>query len=383
MNSIAFPAITQDRRECRGALMSELTLKTEDQKWNALHSHEIATFFIRDKILREERDSEVINVKDLHLNDYGTLNLGDEELFFSPDGFRKLVDKLECGGASFLAKMDEDVRAFALNRIISNLPSQSIKIHTRKTSRGPTGRDREVFSVTGENFPDSAQSLELIDRIAANAPKESKVIWAYNPNKATVSYETILKLYDTETRIGDPHQASIRWLLRDAGFGSLLPSFKVYRHRCANMVLLSGKSYELPRAVHRGKMDTIQKSIEGAFNQSERFMTAFYNSWNIAGDVNARCRRVSADSQYYPGTSNQEYATQVFTQLIPKYKGLKISSDPKQTMNAYSQAFMVEPDRSFRGITNAITHASKDRPLHISDAMQEAAGNILHDLTLA
>lgn len=385
MNSTLIPPITLDRPEFQGVKMGALTAKTEDEKWNSLHSHDRAVEIITRAISSEERDNELIGTKDLKFTEDGKVAVGEEELFFSANGFKKLIEKLACGGSSFLMKTDPDVRAFALNRVIDNMPNIDIKLHTRKTRRqvklGESKDTREVFSVTGHLFPDSAQSLELIKRIADNSPEGSKVIWTYNPNKATVSYETVLKLYNEDTRIGDPHQASIRWLLRDAGFGSLLPQFKVYRHRCANMMLLGHNTYQLPRAVHRGKMSTINASIQNAFQNSERHMNAFYNAWHVADNATAQCKRITADPAHYPDTSDFEYAVKMFSQLIPKYKGLKLPSLKDEALvECYANAFTVEPRRSFRGVCNAITHASKDRPLHLASSMQEAAGDILHDL---
>lgn len=382
MNSVPISSITSDRPEYQAVKLGALAAQTEDEKWNALHTHDTAVKILTRAIKDEARDNHLMGTKDLVFTEDGKVKTGEGELSFSTNGFRKLVEKLACGGASFLMKADPDVRAFALNRVISNTPNMDVKVHTRATRRQlEGGNTREIFSVTGPQFPDSAQSLELIERIASNSPAGSKAIWTYDPNKATVSYETILKLYDQDTRIGDPHRASIRWLLRDAGFGSLLPQFKVYRHKCANLMMLSHTSYELPRAIHRGAMGTINLSIQNAFQSSEKHMDTFYNAWHIASNPSAKCRRISADPSHYPDMADDEYASAVFSQLIPKYKGLKIPSVKDDALEkVYTSAFLAEPHRSFKGICNAVTHASKDRALHVAEAMQEAAGNILYDL---
>lgn len=371
-----------------GKTLSELTLLKEEEKWESLESPVEAAEKAIQRIKSEERKEHVVDLKDLLFWDDGMFTSPFPPALFTKNGFKKLVNILSCGGASYLLKADPDVRAFALNRELEKRKDLKIKIHTRKSVNNDVGVGREIFSVTGENFPSGGTSLSLLEMLAENAPKDSKVIWNYNPNTATVSYETLIKMWDTNSyTVGDPHQGGVQWLLRDAGFGSVLPSFKVYRHACANMMMLTGKSFSLGRVVHRGSMDQILGSLNSTFNTCQTFMSDFHRMWGIALRPNARLGDLSADPKllYFSDPDytkpNASYPTYMYGTLISKYKDLAPTSLKNvDFLQMYTNAYLRDPQQNWQGILNGITHASKLVPLHIADDIQRTAGDILKSL---
>ena len=379
MNSVhsSYLSITPNRPTRASVSLKGLSRVDADQKWEALHTPERALSTIKHRIESEQREVDTVSSKDIRFRDDGIAIIGGEERMFSENGFKKLVQNLSCGGASFLLKTDPDIRALALNRFLDKRGESDLAFHTRTAGEG-----REVFSVTGPNFPTGGTALSLIEGIVARSPEESKAIYYYDPNVATVSYETVLKLFDREQyRIGDIHQGGVQWLLRDAGFGSILPSFKVYRHACANLMLMRGSTYDLGRAVHRGSMDTISANIQEAFDRATGFMDRFHALWVKASNKEAKVKRISAAPELY--ASPEVYAPEIYTRLLSSYKGLVLPNMKQdQQVSTYVKAFNEEPAYTWQGIINGITHAAKDRAIHISDNMQEAAGQILNDLTV-
>lgn len=386
--NVKYLGIVPEKPVHSGKTLSELTLLKEDEKWEALETPAEAAEKAIEKIKSENRKEHVVSVKDLKFWDNGTFTSPFPPAQFTKNGFKKLVNILSCGGASYLLKADPDVRAYALNRELKKRKDLKIKVHTRKTTNNPNYVSREIFSVTGEKFPSEGTSVSLLEKLAETAPKYSKAIWYYDPNTATVSYEALIKMWDRKSyTMGDPHQGGVQWLLRDAGFGSVLPSFKVYRHACANMMMLTGNSFNLGRVVHRGSMDQILGSLNSTFNSCHTFMDDFYRMWGIALKPNARLGYLSADPKLinFPEPDytvpKASYPTYMYDSLIRKYKGLA-PSGIKDPIQLYTKAYLRDPQQNWQGVINGITHASKLVPAHMADDIQSIAGDILKSLSL-
>jgi hypothetical protein len=384
--------ILKDRPNNRGVDMSKTVLLRQEEKWNSLPNIDLAVDQVNNIITAEERSTVSIKASELNMDDSGVLRI-DGGARFNTNGFKKFLTTISSNGASFLLKQDPDVRAFAVNRILSKREAE-IKVHTRNDHRG----GREIFSVTGPNFPEGS-SADILTGMSEAAPKGTKGVWDYNPNKATVQFEALLKTFDKEGyKIGDAHQAGIKWLLRDAGFGSILPMFVTYRHKCANMAMLQGDNFKLPRTVHRGSMDSINGRLKESFSAAQGMMEQFHAYWNLA-DGNAKLpgvgyatrymkgvmgasTRASGSSQYATTDHLWEYLDGMYGDLIKKYPDLSFSTRRK-SIDALSTGFREEPTFNWLGLVNGITAAARSADTDTKLALEGVAGNILQDLRAA
>jgi len=383
--------ISANKPERSGVDLKGIALLKEEEKWNAIPTIDEAVYSVNKIIKDEQRSTVVIPSNLISMDDEGKLNIQDG--LFTEEGFKKFLTTLNSRGASFLLECDPDVRAYAVNRMLSKRTSD-IKLHTRNNANG----GREVYSVTGPKFPDMNNAVNILNQLGSASPEGTKAVWSYNSNKATVRFETLLKGFGSESyRVGDVHKAGIKWLIRDSGFGSILPMFIAYRHRCANMAMLSSNKFELTRTVHRGKMEDIKNRLELSFNEASQMLNQFYTLWEIASNHTSELKglgTVNLLSCNYQDNSDAveekrksiptyDVRDYVYEHLLGKYPDLILHKDSKATLSSYKSGFNAEPSMSWKGFINGITavarknHTSSD----IKNRLESTAGKILEDLT--
>lgn len=364
MNVSTFTGFAPQRAEINNYGLSQDKLIEEVRKWEAMASTKDAAENALAIIKAEDRKAEDLSLQSIFIEEDGSI----QDMQMTEGALKRLCTLMGVNGATYLLNADPDIRQTCLNREFSKREF-ALKFHTRNG----IGSSREIYSVTSTKFPTAGNTTDVIQTLAKSAA-DSKATFVYNPNKVSMKFEVFHQVFQNgHYDIGDPHKAGISYLIRDAGFGSIKAIFSTYRHACANMQMLVGENWEMPRIVHRGSLNTFSEKLEETFSLSTKYMDDFLRMNSIAARPEAthssygRVPKILQKADYEP--------LKMFRSLS-SFSELRALSPIVEDLNA---AWDIEKGHSpsWHGVINSITRVARTCNMDQKLQLESIAGNLL------
>lgn len=365
MNVSTFTGFAPQRAEIDNYGLSQDKLVEEVRKWEAMVSTKDAAENAAEIIKSEDRKSSDLWLQSTFIEEDGSI----QDMQMTQEALKRLCTLMGINGASYLLNADPDIRQACLNREFSKREF-GLKFHTRN---GIGTNSREIYSVTSTKFPTAGNTTEIIETLAKSAI-DSKANFVYNPNKASMKFEVFHQVFQNEHYdIGDPHKAGISYLIRDAGFGSIKAAFTTYRHACANMQMLVGEAWEMPRIIHRGSLDTFSEKLEETFSLSTKYMHDFLRMNSVASRPEATHKSYGRVPKIL---QKADYNSYKMFEKLTSFSELKPLSPIIADLDA---AWDIEKGHSpsWHGVINSITRVARTCNMDRKLQLESIAGNLL------
>lgn len=229
------------------------------------------------RIENEEREVSKVAYRDISVADDMSLTVGENTLQLGIIAFKGLLRAIAPQGAfSYLKGVDPDLRAHNLRTLL--LSDKKVKLRTRINS---SGKGREIYAVTSEEYPDLYAS-EVLRTISRKTTAEARALYTYDPTTTQLSFKELLmkEIDPTSFRHGcdDVFQIGRGWSIKDDGKTSIKMNLLTFRQRCANMAMLSSDGYT-KKVRHRGQDAAVLSRIDNLFAATGGLVEIFSSKW--------------------------------------------------------------------------------------------------------
>jgi hypothetical protein len=257
-------------------------LRKQIEDFDALPDATDLASSLADRIEAEERQSTVLNIRDIKVDDEMSITFGEVDHAVTQDAYKALLRGIAPKGAySYLTGVDVDLRAYNTRTLLQQ--EGRVKVRTKNGEHG----ERVIFGVVPESYPD-VYANDILRTISRQTADNAKGTYVYDPNTTQLSFRELLRqeVNPSSYKWGadDTFQVGRGWSLRDDGSTSIAMNLLMFRQLCANMQLLSADSY-LKRVRHRGQEENVIARVSELFKQTGGFVEHFSKQWSSARSV--------------------------------------------------------------------------------------------------
>jgi hypothetical protein len=340
-------------------------LRRQIENFNALPSASELAADLADRIDAEERQSAVINIRDIVVDDDMTIKFGDIDHEVTQDAYKALLRGIAPRGAySYLTGVDVDLRAHNTRALLQN--DGKVKVRTKNGEAG-----RVIFGVVPESYPD-VYANDILRTVSRKTAPDAKGTFVYDPNTTELSFRELLMQEINPSTYkwskDDTFQVGRGWSLRDDGSTSIAMNLLLFRQACANMQLLSADGY-LKRVRHRGHEESVIGRVDDLFKQTGGFVQAFSQAWS-----NARSVQWASDATF-------DRAAAAYGYLINK-KHITPQGDKDVFALTLATMWLEEPGDTVADLVNGITRYTRTGSVSNSskfglDKLEMQASNVM------
>lgn len=340
-------------------------LRRQIENFNALPNASDLAANLADRIDAEDRQSAVINIRDIVVDDDMTIKFGDIDHEVTQDAYKALLRGIAPRGAySYLTGVDVDLRAHNTRALLQN--DGKVKVRTKNGESG-----RVIFGVVPESYPD-VYANDILRTVSRKTAPDAKATFVYDPNTTELSFRELLMQEINPSTYkwskDDTFQVGRGWSLRDDGSTSIAMNLLLFRQACANMQLLSADSY-LKRVRHRGQEASVIGRVDDLFKQTGGFVEAFSRAWS-----NARSVCWASDATF-------DRASDAYGYLINK-KHITPQGDKDVFALTLATMWLEEPGDTVADLVNGITRYTRTGSVSNSskfslDKLELQASNVM------
>lgn len=272
-----------------------------------------------EKIKAEERTDHVVQSSTLSMTDKGLLVVPERgELPITTVGFGGLVNRLDMGGAAYLAKCWPELRAYNLNQWTAKrardekaaeaeaLAKQAagernatapqpwrVKLRERNASKG----GREIFGAVGPRY--TSFDVDMVaEALRQAAPEGARGGVSYDGNRARFEVLFHSTVQPEHYVAGEFFRAGVIVTTDDTGGGSLSGSAVVWQNLCLNLIIIDEAKQRLFSLRHIGSVEKLATEFRAGFDKALGKIDHFRKAWGYAvkDDVVSAARKLAQES---------------------------------------------------------------------------------------
>jgi len=337
--------------------------------WEALAAPQDALRDVYNAVQAEGRTDHLCSVADLRMDDDGLIDVAGVGKF--PLEHRPLSQLLaRCGtfprGASLMAALDPDVRAYVFNKQITKAdPRQDVRLRTRTAG---TGAARSLFACMSPGYGvfDADQMAILLAQKVGALDDDLRGEAHYDPKTTAFRFNVSHhKGLDVNVQAGDVFRLGYRFRSNDAGGGSIIGSRYAERPVCLNMAIINTEEVQTLHARHTGRMRHVAEAVEAMLNVEADVLAGFAGAWGILRDTDA--------TAIFAGESTEDRIAEI----------ADLTGDVGVQRDALVEillgGFADEPGDTVADLVNAVTRAHTNEALDRlqMQAIEERAGELV------
>jgi len=233
------------------------------------------------QVRREKRTDHEVSVRDLRMNNDGTLDFGQGRVGVEVAGLKSLLGRnaeLFPRAGTFMSMLDPDVRALNFNRQIAKADKKRRLV--LRTRRSPSGRS--VYAAVSKKY--TAFDADKIIHILGDALKDSEMRGEVTVNPATTDLR-VNGIYHSDEVVdlaaGDVFKMGVQFRSNDAAGGSMQAKALAWRNLCLNLIIIGTGEKELLRQQHKGSVTNIRGLLRAAAATGANLFADFAAEWGI------------------------------------------------------------------------------------------------------
>lgn len=228
---------------------------------------------------------------------------------------------------------------------------------------------RCVYGVVGPRYPHDYGMDRVIADVQGMFPGEARGTLHYDA--ATTRWRVDAAVgAEFEPVVGDVYRLGVRYGAHDAGGGSYFADLYGIRVRCVNFTKIKGLK-RLGRVRHVGSVDELQARVKELVGAGAEAMEGY-----------AEAVREANESAIVERSLNHGDARLVFHALVEGGYAPAPGGDRDAAVEAYHNAWLVEPGHTRLDFVNAITRAAHEAPWSspwVTEEIEDAAGELLYN----
>lgn len=382
----------------RGSAVVDLgydNLDASRTTWDNKPEPAIAASEFASILSNERREDIIVPVGELRMRENGRLVVpgGYGDIAIEKYGLGKLLSLSKYSGVadeghygfdgeplfpralSMFLTLDPDLRAKVFNEHMMRHGDnrQSIKLRTRQYAGV-----RSLFAAVGEGYsPYDADEVALFLAAALeDSPFKAEI--KYNSETTNFTMDATMHAPSdlTDFSAGDLYEVGFRFKSNDRGGGSINGSAIAFWNECLNMIILSSKTNELIRVIHKGDVAEKMAKVHEGMKSGKAAMNRFAVDWGILNRVTATDYVNANEVEVHDGQSN---AMAVLESLVVDGKiGKDIKRDAAVQYLLQSYNNQGGGD-TMQDIVNAITRAAHEHLVDdcARDTLEREAGALV------
>ena len=315
------------------------------------------------QVRREKRTDHEVSVRDLRMNNDGTLDFGQGRVGVEVAGLKSLLGRnaeLFPRAGTFMSMLDPDVRALNFNRQIKKADKKRRLV--LRTRRSPSGRS--VYAAVSKKY--TAFDADKIIHILGDALKDTGMRGEVTVNPATTDLR-VNGIYHADTVVdlaaGDVFKTGVQFRSNDAAGGSIQGKALAWRNLCLNLIIIGTGEKELLRQMHKGGFHTIRGEVVRAATEGSTFFTDFAQDWGIL--------RATPAADVFEGETIEDIMSEM-AQLSAMDVGVRRDTLVEMLLAGHQH----EPGDTLADLANAVTavHLHSEVNNWRREQFEEAAG---------
>jgi hypothetical protein len=338
-------------------------------------------------VAREDRRGNVTSLANItySADDLVRTKAGSAGAACSPQALRQILTRADAPGGSYLAdaRLPGDLRAshvthwLGLHNETERLsitealtadrkapPYQQIKLLSKLDAQG----HRALYGAVGPKYPHDYGMDRVIADVQGMFPGEARGSLHYDASTTRWRVDAAVGA-EFEPVVGDVYRMGVRYGAHDAGGGSYYADLYGIRVRCVNFTKIKGLK-KLGRVRHVGSIDDLRERVKALIEVGADAMQAYSDAVREANEQ-AICERALAT-----GDDRAVFAALVDGGYLPTPGGRE------SALEAYHNAWLVEPGHQRLDFVNAATRAAHESPWSspwVTEEIEEAAGQLLYN----
>lgn len=276
---------------------------------------------------------------------------------------------------SMFLTLDPDLRAKVFNEHMKRHGNmeQSIKLRTRKYDGV-----RSVFAAVSEGY--STYDADEVALFLAAALEESPFKAEIKYNSETTNFTMDATMHApsdlTDFSAGDLYEVGYRFKSNDRGGGSINGSAIAFWNECLNMIILSSKTNELIRVIHKGDVAEKMAKVHEGMKSGKAAMNRFAADWGILNRATATDYVNANDIEVHDGQSNAMAMLESLVVDGKVGKDIKRDAAVQYLLQSYNNQGGGD---TMQDIVNAITRAAHEHLVDdcARDTLEREAGALV------
>jgi hypothetical protein len=320
--------------------VGDANFRTERQRVEGLPPFPGAAAAVEGTIRLENRADVSASVRDVAMNDYGNLVVGETEYALEHGAFLQLALHLQIGmGARYLVeRCDRELRAENVNHQLRKFPDKALVFRTRA---GPEDEPRRIYATVTRGYTPVDTDAVLKTVLPCLTDARAELVYDGSGMTATALF---MPDHVVDLAAGDIFKAGVRIRTDDTGRGRVRIAAVVWRNLCLNLLIIDEGEVETVSEVHRGDPARILAAVALGVEAARAKIATFLDAWGHARTVKVHPTE----------TIRQWVATKKLTPRTDKERD--------HLVDVILGAWEHEPGNTLADAVNAVSRAAHETP---------------------
>lgn len=334
-----------------------------------------------DRVVCERRVDSDARVRDLIMEEDGTISRGGSPLALTETSFRQLLARTACpepgAAAIYLATVPPARRAAEVNAWIKETDAEKVAVVRHRKNMALSGNGRQAYAIVSERY--SALDTDQLARIMLEqevAPGDARCEVQYDGDRVELALRWHSDIQPETCAAGEIFRAAAGLRSADDGTQSIEPFAGLDRNLCLNLIILDHAEVRLGKKRHVGN------NIAGFMFENLKLATDrvryFAELWGGAARTRLTAPGIVRDVP--DGATTDELVRGCFRGLLTAGKLVLPGYRREPAIEILMAAFTKEPEPTKVGLVNAVTRAAHEADLRgawATQQVQEAGGALL------
>lgn len=334
------------------------------------------------RIAAEKRKDILVPIRDLRMNDDGSITRGTGTLGLERNGLRQLLSRARVFPDAFrvMEKAPPATRAAFFNDMVKHYGDKDELKDARVTVRArinPATGAPQAYAVVGPGYAAFDGDKVIATLLTAFRGADARAEVVYDPSDTSIRADVLYHANSiVDLSAGDVFKGGFRLRTSDDASGAIRGGGLAYRNLCLNLIIIATETSDLFRRIHRGAVGDIESAVVEAAKRTRAAFEGFGPLWG-------KMRQTEIGKVEVYGRSYSS-VTDALTGLVDSGKvDLAVARDT--AVEWLLAGYDAEPGDSLADLLNAVTrvHSLEKVPAFVAERAEDAAGILMRDLGLS